>query len=129
MSQDALRTIMFVLGGVMALASIWVLWRARRDASAALNDDAACHAPPGPRPWTLRGVGAISTTTRTVIGLAGIGLAYHLVVHAAGWSQFRAPLPVALGVALVAVLASLGVDALEHRMLRTRGPRDDEPPG
>jgi hypothetical protein len=66
----------------------------------------------GPR---LAGVGAVSSTTLMVSGLACVGVAYHLVVHSLGITGFRAPWPVALGVAGAAVGLSLAADAIENR--------------
>lgn len=63
----------------------------------------------------LAGVGPVSAVTQTVAALALIGIGYHVVVHAAGLEQFRAPLPVAGGVGIAAVLGSLLIDAIERR--------------
>ncbi len=65
------------------------------------------------RALVVPGVGRASAVSHAVIGLACLGAAYHLVVHALGLAQFRAPLPVAVGVALVAIVGTLMVDKFE----------------
>ncbi len=99
---------MLALGAVLVPMSAWLFWRGRQRA-----DDARTA-------LMVPSIGAVSTTTCLVVGAAGFATAYHLVVHALGYTQFRAPLPVALGVAAVAVLASFGADAMENRA--GRGP-------
>ncbi len=78
----------------------------------------------------LAGVGPLSRVTRVIIGLALLGAGYHVLVHALGvMRHFRAPLEIAIGVAIVAVLGSIGVDALENRLSRggDDGDRDGGP--
>lgn len=94
---------MLALGAVLVPMSAWLFWRGRQR-----TDDARTA-------FAMPIIGAVSTTTCLVAGAAGLGAAYHLVVHALGFAQFRAPLPVALGAAAVAVLISIGADAMENR--------------
>ena len=71
---------------------------------------------------SLMGVGRISRVTVLVAGLALLGLGYHIVVHALDLMRaFRAPLRLAVGVAIVAIVGSLAIDALENRLA---GPPD-----
>jgi hypothetical protein len=63
----------------------------------------------------LSGVGELSLPTRYVVTLALIAAGYHFVVHAVDLPQFRAPLWIAAGASIGAVLLSLVVDALERR--------------
>jgi hypothetical protein len=66
--------------------------------------------------FRLAGVGPLSRVTLGVVGLSLIGAGYHVAVHALGvMRDFRAPLPIALIVAIVAILGSIGVDAMENR--------------
>jgi hypothetical protein len=60
-------------------------------------------------------VGRVSEVSLVVMGLALLGVGYHALAHGLGWSGFRAPMRLAVAVALVAVLGSLVVDALENR--------------
>ena len=62
----------------------------------------------------LAGVGRLSAVTVMVTGLALAGVGYHVGVHALGFVQFRAPLPIAIGVAVVAVVCSMGMDAHDN---------------
>ncbi|HVZ94974.1 MAG TPA: hypothetical protein VG797_10740 [Phycisphaerales bacterium] len=107
---------MVVLGVTLGLASLWLLWRARRN--------------PTPAPAWLRlpGLPAPSKVTYLVAGLAGLIVAYHLFVYGAGFDQFRFPLPLAVGVGALAVIASLAVDALENKMLNKHSPDDHRDP-
>ena len=63
---------------------------------------------------TLAGVGRISHVTLHVGGLASLAMAYHVVAYALDLTQFRAPWWLAVCIALVAVLLSLGIDAVEN---------------
>jgi hypothetical protein len=65
----------------------------------------------------LAGVGPLSRVTLLVMGLSLLGAGYHVLVHALGlMAQFRAPLGITIGVAIVATLGSIGVDALDRRL-------------
>lgn len=94
-----------VLGGLLVAAGLAVLVLSRRGRGGGAG---------GPRVH-LAGVGPLSPITMTVAALAAAGAGYHLVVHALHIPHFRAPLPIALGVAAVAVLGSIAVDAVENR--------------
>lgn len=87
------------LGAVVACLGAAVLIAARRDR---------------PSPTALRWMDRMSRVTRGIAGLALLVVAYHFVVYALGLTQFRAPMPIALIGAAVAVLGSLGVDAMER---------------
>ncbi len=63
----------------------------------------------------LPAVGRVSEVSLTLLGLALVGVGYHGLAHGLGWTGFRAPMRVAVGVAAVAVAGSLAVDALENR--------------
>lgn len=95
-----LSAVMLVAGGLFAAlgVALWII--SRRE--------------PAPT-QTLAGVGRVSPITFLVAALACLGVAYHLIVYALEADQFRAPWPIALGVASSAVLLSLGVDAVENR--------------
>lgn len=69
----------------------------------------------------LAGVGPFSHVTFGVIGLASLGVAYHIFVYAFGFAQFRAPLWLAFSAATIAVLLSIAIDAMENRSDRKRG--------
>jgi len=77
-------------------------------------------------PLRLAGVGRISIVAQAVTGLALIGVGYHVFVHAAGLAQFRAPLPIAVGVAIVAILGSVLVDAVENRALAPEDGQEED---
>lgn len=71
----------------------------------------------------LAGVGEVGPVTMLVTGVACLILSYHIVVHALGvMAHFRAPMWMAAAGAAVAVLASLGLDAMDNR-------RDADTPG
>lgn len=80
-------------------------------AGGALLFDARSSAPK--QALVVPGIGRASVVSHAVIGLACFGVAYHLVVHALGLAQFRAPLPVAVGAGLVAIAGTLILDKLE----------------
>jgi len=86
------------LGAVVACVGLFVLVAARRDR---------------PSPAVLRWLDRLSRVTRVVLGMALVIVAYHIVVYALGLPQFRAPMPIVLIGAAVAVLGSAGVDAME----------------
>ncbi len=86
------------LGAVVACLGLVVLVAARRDR---------------PSPAALRWFDRLSRVTRVVLGMALVIVAYHIVVYALGLPQFRAPMPIVLVGAAVAVLGSAGVDAME----------------
>lgn len=100
---DTARILMTAAGVMLALAGLGALVIAHR--SRASED-------PAPR---LPLLGPVSIVSAGVVGLACLGVGYHLFVHAAEFTNFRAPLPLALGVGVAAVLGSLGVDGLERR--------------
>jgi hypothetical protein len=65
----------------------------------------------------LAGVGTLTPVTQLVIGLSLLGAGYHVLVHALGvMAHFRAPLHIAVGVAITAALGSIAIDALERRL-------------
>lgn len=78
---------------------------------------------PGPRVH-LAGVGAVSRVSACVFGLALLGLAYHVVAHTISGVRLRAPMGIATGVAVAAMLTTLLVDAVENRVPRDRGDAD-----
>ena len=73
------------------------------------------------------GVGRISTITSTISALALVGIGYHLMVHGLHIPQFRAPLRIAVFVAVLAVVGSLIVDSAENR-LDARDDAEEEQP-
>lgn len=101
MPHDAQMTLTVIAAGLIAALGIAAILSGRRGA--------------GGRRIVLPAVGPVSTVTFIVTGLALLAVAYHLVVHALDIRGFRAPMGVAAGAALVAVLASLAADALDHR--------------
>lgn len=65
---------------------------------------------------SLAGVGEVSRVTVLVAGVSCLIIAYHIVTHALGiMAHFRAPLWLAFAGSAIAVLASLGVDAVDNR--------------
>lgn len=74
----------------------------------------------GPR-VRLAGVGPVSRVSACVFGLALLGLAYHVVAHTFSGIHLKAPIGVATGVAVAAMLVTLLVDALENRVPPDRG--------
>jgi len=66
-------------------------------------------------PVRLAVVGRVSEVTQVVMALALIGVGYHALAYANHWTAFRAPMPIVIGVALVAIVGSLLVDTLENR--------------
>ena len=70
---------------------------------------------PDKRPLRLAGVGRLSLTTHVVLALSCIGVAYHLAAHALGWTGLRAPLWIAIVVAIAASLGSILIDAMQER--------------
>ena len=113
------------VGGALALAGLAIGLSARRSSRAAREGDRAGEAGAA---WRLAGVGALSQVTRAVCGFALAGIGYHLIVHALGYTQFRAPLGVAVGVGLAAILGTIGVDALENRLDRGADAEGPEEP-
>ncbi|MEC9372466.1 MAG: hypothetical protein VYC34_01425, partial [Planctomycetota bacterium] len=83
------------------------------------------------RRWRIRlaGVGELSAVTHTVIALACLGAGYHLAMHALRIGGMVAPLGIALGVAALAVLGSIGIDALDVLLKKTPEDRDPHHPG
>ncbi|TVQ31621.1 MAG: hypothetical protein EA376_09130 [Phycisphaeraceae bacterium] len=70
---------------------------------------------PDNRPLRLAGVGRLSLPTHVVLALACIGVAYHLAAHPLGWTGLRAPLWIAIVVAVAASLGSIAIDAMQQR--------------
>lgn len=68
---------------------------------------------------SLTGIGRVSPSTFFVAALASLGMAYHIIVYAFDLRQFRAPWWLAVSVASLAVLLSLGVDAVENGRSKT----------
>jgi len=99
------RFSMICAGIVLALGGFTFFVRAHR---------AGCEA------FLLAGA-RISRVSLMVIGLALLGVSYHLVTHGAGIEGFRAPLWLAAAVAAVAVALSLMTDRLEQRGRRDGG--------
>jgi hypothetical protein len=64
---------------------------------------------------TLAGIGPLSRATRYVIALVSLAFAYHIAAAGFDWRTLRAPLWLALLVGLIAVAASLALDAMEGR--------------
>ncbi|TVQ78480.1 MAG: hypothetical protein EA380_06005 [Phycisphaeraceae bacterium] len=73
------------------------------------------------------GVGRISTITSTISALALVGIGYHLLVHGLHIPQFRAPLRIAVFVAVLAVVGSLMVDVAENRLDAREGVDEEQP--
>ena len=59
-------------------------------------------------------IGDVSPITMLLTGLAFLGIAYHLAVHALGAAAIVAPMPVAMVAAAVVVGGSLLVDWVEN---------------
>ncbi len=57
----------------------------------------------------------LTPITHAVMALALIGVGYHFLAYAMNWHHFRAPLPIAIGVATAAVVLSIINDILEKR--------------
>ncbi len=64
--------------------------------------------------FSLPGVGPVSTITMLVAGVACALNAYQLIAHSFDLEFFRAPYVFTVGAGALAVLASLGVDALDN---------------
>lgn len=65
---------------------------------------------------SLAGVGELSPITVLVIGVSSLIVSYHIVTHALGvMAHFRAPLWIVFVGAVVAILASIGLDAVDNR--------------
>lgn len=57
----------------------------------------------------------LSPITHAVIALSLIGVGYHFIAYAMNWTHFRAPLGIAIGVAVLGVALSVFTDMLEKR--------------
>lgn len=64
----------------------------------------------------------LSPITHAVLALALIGVGYHFLAYAFNWTHLRAPLPVAIGVATVAVVLSILNDIIEKRGDKSASP-------
>lgn len=65
---------------------------------------------------SLAGVGELSPITVLVSGVASLIVSYHIVAYALGvMAHFRAPLWIVFVGAAVAVLGSIGLDAVDNR--------------
>ncbi len=73
------------------------------------------------------GVGRLSEVSHVVIGAALLVAGYHVVVHAAEITGFRAPLHLAVGGALLAIVGTILVDRLEGPADQDEAADDDEP--
>jgi len=58
---------------------------------------------------------SLSPISHAVIALSLIGLGYHFLAYAMNWTHFRAPLGIAIAVAIAAVTLSILTDMLEKR--------------
>ncbi len=90
-------------GAGLGVAGVFVFTLARRR----LREES------GSRGGERAALRTFSPITQIVIGLACIGLGYHLVVDGLALRAPKAPLWLAAGAALVAVIGSIGVDALD----------------
>lgn len=105
-----------VNGTVMDPATILALGAAGIFAAIGVAVLAAPRLKRGPIRISLAGVGAMSSITILVAGVASLIISYHIVTHALNVAaHFRAPLWLAFGGAAIAVLASLGIDAIDNR--------------
>lgn len=100
----ALKVLWAVVGGVLGLAGAWMLLRLRFGRG-------------GGRGMRLAVVGEVSRVTLLVVGLSLLWAGYHVLAFGLGvMEHFRAPLGIALVVAVVAIVGSCAVDALENRL-------------
>lgn len=62
----------------------------------------------------IPGVGPLTAVSGRVVGLALLVIAYHLLVDAWGWTNYRAPWAWVLIGSAVAIVLALGTDRLER---------------
>jgi hypothetical protein len=62
----------------------------------------------------IPGIGPLTAVSGRVVGLALAVIAYHLLVEAWGWTNYRAPWPWVLIGSAVAIVLALGTDRLER---------------